>query len=187
MIIDDIAFRGLLTKGERILYVAHVHPFIIYPTLFKVFLFGILLPLGGYFLFPPFYPIWIGWGGLGALLFLYRVTQWYLDAWIITNTGIIDQQWNSFFDKSSTRIDYSYIEGVTNEIKGFWGTILRYGQIQIEHMSGQPVILRNVASPRKVEREIFKHQQNYLDKQNFEDHSKLRDLLTDLVRKSTKS
>ena len=184
MIIDDIAFRGLLNKGEKIQYVAHVHPFAIYASLFKVMIFGMIAPLGGYFLFPPFYIIWLGWGGMGALLFMYRLIQWYLDAWIVTNMGVIDQEWNSFFDKGTTRIDYSHIEGISNEVKGFWGTVLRFGNVQIEHMSGQPVDLKKVSTPRKLERHIVKHQQDFLQKQNFADHSKLRDLLTGLVRSS---
>ncbi len=186
MIIDEIAFRGLLNKGEKILYVAHVHPFTIYPALFKVLLFGILMPLGGYFLFPPFDPVWIAWGVLGILLFKYRVMQWYLDAWIVTNMGVIDQEWNTMFDKATTRIDYTHIEGISNEIKGFWGTVLRYGQLQIEHMSGQPVVIKDVASPRKLEKTIVRTQQDFLKQQTFKDHSKLRDLLTDLVRTSSK-
>jgi hypothetical protein len=143
-----------------------------------------LAPTGGYLLFPPFYPIWLGWGGLGALLFAYRVIQWYLDAWVITNTGVIDQDWKSFFDKTTTRIEYGFIEGTSNEIKGFWGTVLRFGNVQLEHMSGDPVSLKNVASPRKLERAITSHQEKYSNKQNFSDHNKLRDLLTGLVRSS---
>lgn len=182
MIIDDIAFRRLLNKGEHIKYVAHVHPFTIYPQLFKIFIFGVVAPLGGYLLFPPFLAVWAGWGGIGILLFAYRLLQWYLDAWIVTNTSIIDHEWRSFFDQNTTRVDYGYIEGVTNEIKGFWGTVLRYGNVQIEHMSGQPVSLKNVASPRTLERQISKHQNAYLNDQNFADQAKLKDLLTNLIR-----
>ena len=186
MIIDEIAFRSLLNKGENIEYVGHVHPFTIYPKLFKIFIFGILLPVGGYFLFPPFLAVWAGWLGLGTILFGYRIVQWYMDAWVVTNFGVIDQQWNSFFNKSTTRIEFGNIEGISHEVKGFWGTILRFGFIQIEHMSGEPIVLSNVASPRKIERQIVKCQQNYVQKQTMEDHSKLKDLLTGLVRSANK-
>jgi len=120
------------------------------------------------------------------MLFGYRVTQWYLDAWVVTNYAVIDQDWNSFFDKSTTRIEFGNIEGMTNEVKGFWGTILRYGNIQIEHMSGEPVMLSNVATPRKLEKHIVKHQQEFMERRNFEDHSKLQDLLTGLLRSTHK-
>jgi hypothetical protein len=187
MILDDIAFRGLLNKGEHVQYVAHVHPFTIYPRLFRVLLFGILCPALGYYLFPPFLWIFLAWALCGTLLFVYRVAQWYLDAWIITNFAVIDQEWNSFFDRATVRIEYGNIEGISNEVKGFWGTVMRYGNIQIEHMSGEPVVLANVSAPRKVERFIISQQQNYVRKQNFEDHGKLKDLLTNLLRSGSKN
>lgn len=187
MIFADICFRSLLDKGERIVTVAHVHPFKIYPKLFSVLFFGVMIPLGAYFLFPPFWTIWAGWVGVGILLFAYRILQWYLDAWIVTNFAVIKQEWRSFFDKQANRIEYGNIEGMTFEIKGFWGTVLRFGNIQIDHMSGNQLILLNVASPRRIERIIMEHQQNYLERQNFDDHSKLKELLTKLLRNTNKS
>ena len=187
MIIDKILFRSLLDKGEKILMVAHVHPFLVYGHLFKVLFIGLLLPGGAYYLFPPLWPIWLTWSALGILLFSYRLLQWYLDAWIVTNLGVIDHEWNSFFDQNTNRIEYGNIDGITNEIKGFWGTVFRFGNIQITHISGNPLILQNVASPRKVERFVLEHQQKFVKEQSFDDHSKLKDLLTKLLRDSHKS
>ena len=187
MIIDKILFRNLLDKGEKILMVAHVHPFIVYGTLFKVAFLGLLIPALGYFLFPPLWPIWISWVGFGVLLFGYRILQWYLDAWIITNLAVIDHEWNSFVDQTTNRIEYGNIDAISNEIKGFWGTFLRFGNIQITHVSGSPLVLNNVTSPRRVERFILEHQQKYVKDKSFDDHSKLKELLTKLLRDSHKS
>lgn len=187
MIIDEICFRSLLDKGEKIVMVAHVHPFKIYPQLLTVLFFGVLVPAGAYFLFPPFFMVWGVWAILGALLFAYRIMQWYLDAWVVTNLAVIKQTWNSIFDKSTNRIEYGNIEGMTYEIRGFWGTILRFGNIQVDHMSGNQLMLENVASPRKVERIIMEHQQNFLEAQNYDDHTKLKELLTKLLRSTHKS
>lgn len=188
MILDDIAFRSLLNKGEEIQYVGHIHPFLIYPQLFKIFIFGLLAPAFAYFFFPlyPFSVVWMAWGGLGALLFAYRLLQWYMDAWLVTNLGVINHKWNSFFDQATTRIEYGNIEGISHEIKGFWGTILRYGNIQIEHQSGAPITISGVSSPRKIERHIVAHQTQFLRRQNFEDHGKLRDMLVNLLRTGSK-
>ena len=187
MFLDEIAFRHLLGKGEEIKYVAHVHAFAVYPKLFKVLLFGIALPVGGIYLMPPFAPVFLVWIALGALLFVYRVTQWYLDAWVVTNHGVIDQEWKSYFDKSTTRIDHRNIEGITTEKKGFWSNIMGYGNIQVEHVSGQPVVLNKVSNPRRLERNILLHQETYVRKQNFEDKDKLQDLLTNLLRDAMKN
>jgi hypothetical protein len=186
MIIDSIVFRGLLSKGEEIRYVAHIHPFTIYAKLFKILGAGLLIPAGGHYLFPPFWPLWAVWAAMGILLFKYRVIQWYMDAWIVTNYAVIDQEWQSFFNKSTTRIEYGNVEGITRETKGFWQTILQYGNVQMEHVSGQPVVLNNVSRPKKLEREIISLQQSFMKKQTVEDHGKLKDLLTSLLRSSAK-
>ncbi|MFA4814568.1 MAG: hypothetical protein WC924_00675 [Candidatus Gracilibacteria bacterium] len=187
MIIGKIIFRSLLDKGEKILMVAHVHPFLVYPRLLKVMLFGLLIPAGAYFLFPPLLPIWLGWGILGVLLFSYRFIQWYLDAWIITDSSVIDYEWKSPFEQATNRIEYGNIDGISNEIRGFWGTMLRFGNIQITHVNGKPLILVNVAAPRKVERFIMEHQQNFMHNQGFEDHAKLKDMIAKLLRSNNKS
>ncbi len=182
MILDDIAFRNILGKGEVIHYVAHKHAFVVYPRLFTLLLIGAGVPGILYFIFPPFYPIWIPWVCVGIFVFIYNIIQWYLDAWIITNYAVIDQDWKSYFDKSTTRIEYQSIEGVSTTIKGFWGTILGYGDIHIEHMSAEPVTLHDVSRPRKVERVLIQHQQDFLKRQNFQDQEKLKHLLTNLLR-----
>ena len=186
MIIDRILFRNLLDEGEKIMLVAHVHPWIVYPQLVKVMFFGIILPAGAYFLLPPLWTIWAVWAGLGLLLMVYRFIQWYMDAWIVTNTSVIDHQWNSPFDQSTNRIEFGNIDGITNEIRGFWGTILRYGNIQITHVAGTPLVLENVSSPRKVERFIMEHQQIFVKQQSFDDQAKLKELLTKLLRSAGK-
>lgn len=187
MILDKIFFNHLLDKGEKILRVAHVHPFIIYSQLARILFFGLLIPAVAYYLFPPLFVIWFTWVGLGLLLLIYRFMQWYLDAWVITNLSVIDHEWNSPFDTSTNRIEYGNIDGITNEIRGFWGTMLRFGNIQITHVSGSPLILENVANPRKIERFILEHQQKFAREQNFDDHAKLKDLLTKLLRENRKS
>ena len=187
MILDDIAYRSLLSKGEQIKYVAHVHPFIMYPKWFKTMLLGIALPALFLYLMPPWVTIWLGWGALGVLVFMYQIMQWYLDAWVVTYHALIDQVWHSYFNKLTTRIEFGNVEGITTEIKGFWGAILRYGTLKIEHNSGTTIIIHNVANPKRVEAKIIQHQLEFNRRQNFEDHGKLRDLLTTMVRSYTKN
>ncbi len=165
---------------------ARKHPFVIYPTLFKALLLGVAFPLAGYWLFPPFYPVFLAWGAMGILLFSYRILQWFMDAWIVTNFAMIDQEWNSFFNKSTTRIEFGNIEGISTETKGFWGAIFGYGHVQVEHTSGTPVTIDDVSRPRLLERTLVKHQQAFMRQQNFSDQNKLKDLLTALLRSTTK-
>ena len=183
MIFAHIAFRGCLNRGETIRFVAHVHPFITYAEFFELIFLGIILPLGFNLIMPPFQVVWMGWIICGLIALIYEIFNWYLDAWIITNMGIIDYQWDGFFKKSSTRIEYNTIEGVTYNIQGFWATIMNYGDIMIERMgSGTVVTLKNVTAPKSVEREVLKNQKEFLQNKNMKDQTVLRDLLVSMVQ-----
>lgn len=186
MFIDRIFFRNLLDEGEKIIYVAHVHPFIIYSSLFKEVLFGLLFPLGGWLLFPPLWGIWAAWGAMGLIVLLYQIFSWYMDAWIVTNTAVINQEWNSPFDNSAVRVEYGTIDTITSETKGFWGLLFRFGNLRIDNVSTSPVILKNVALPKKVERIIMEHQTKYARNKTMQDHGQLKELLTTLLRSSQK-
>lgn len=186
MFIDRLAFRNLLDEGEHIIYVAHVHPFIIYSSLFRELFFGILLPLGGWLLFPPLWGMWLTWGTVGVIVFLYQIFSWYMDAWIVTDTSVINQEWNSPFDNSAVRIEYGTIETITSETKGFWGMLFRFGNLRIDNVSSSPVVLQNVALPKKVERIIMEHQSQWVHNKTISDHGQLKELLTTLLRSSQK-
>jgi len=181
----NIFFRSYLNQGEKIYFVAHTHPFINYASFFKALVLGIVLPLGFNLIMPPFFVIWMGWLAVGILLFLYELLDWYMDAWIITNLGIIDLQWDGFFNKSSTRIEYHTIEGVTYQIQGFWGTIMNYGDIMIERLgTGTVVTLGDVSFPKTVEREVLKYQEKFVKAKNYKDQTALKDLLVQMVQEN---
>lgn len=185
-VLDKILFRKLLDEGEKIVYVAHVHPFIVYPVLFKATFFGLLMPIIGYILFPLMPEVWSAWAILGGMVFFYRLIQWYMDAWVITTNSVINQEWHSPFHQSTNRIEYGNIEAITNEIKGFWATIFRFGNIQIDYVSSNPIVLENVAAPKKVGRIIMEHQAQFVEHQTYDDHAKLKELLTTLLRSNIK-
>lgn len=186
MIIDKFLFRNLLDDGEKIVYVAHIHPFIVYPVLFKALFFGLMIPAIGYWLFPLMPEVWSAWAILGSMIFAYRLIQWYMDAWVITNMSVINFSWNSPFSHSTNRIEFGTIETTTSEIHGFWGTILRFGNLQIDNVSSSPVTLKNVTRPQKVERIIMENQSKYVHSQALRDHGQLKELLTTLLRSANK-
>ncbi len=186
MMIDRFLFKSLLDQGEKIVYVAHVHPFVAYPILFRSFFFGILMPALGYWLFPLMPEVWLIWAGVGASVLLYRLAQWYMDAWIITNMSVINFEWNSPFSQSTNRIEFGTIETTTSEIHGFWGTIFRFGSIKIDNTSSAPATLKNVSRPQKVERIIMENQAKHIRHQTMQDHGQLKELLTSLLRSNRK-
>ncbi len=171
-----------MEEDEKIIYVAHRHWFIYFKASFKAYILGIAAPLLFYYLFPGLYFVSLAWGAIGFLAVLYHLIDWYFDAWILTNTGIIDIEKNGIFDKSSTRIEYHMIEGISYNINGFWPIILNFGQIIIDKIGmNTQVILEDAANPKKLERRILKAQEKYVSERSVRDHSALKDMLSEMI------
>jgi len=108
--------------------------------------------------------------------------DYYLDALLITDRAVIDVEWHGWFHRESTRIDYSSIEGVSYEVKGILGTILRYGTITIERIgSGSEIEIENVKRPKEVESAILVCQAESLRAKNLKDSDAIKDILAEIV------
>ena len=133
----------------------------------------------------PTRPILILSGVAGIVFFVWWLRNffdYFLDAWIITNEGIIDVAWHGWFHRESARILYSDIQGVSYEIKGVIGTLLQVGMISVEKIStGDSVSLESVKRPKKIESLLLSHQEKYLHKKNLKDSKQVQELLATLV------
>lgn len=120
---------------------------------------------------------------LGSLVWLLRsFFDYYLDAWIITSQGIIDLEWHGWFKRHSARVLYSDIQGVSYEIEGVVGTLLRYGEVSVEKIStGSVISLSHVSQPRSVESLILKNMEGYLHSKNLKDARHVKELLSQFV------
>lgn len=108
--------------------------------------------------------------------------DYYLDAWLVTDQGIIDIAWHGWFHRQSTRTLYSDLQGVSYEIVGVLATILRYGTISIEKIStGAAISLEYVHNPKRVESLVVKSQEAYLHSKNMKDAKQIQNLLATLV------
>jgi len=185
MIIPNLLFHGHLDTDENITFVAHKHIFTAVKPITKTIFLGFLLP--GLFLiltpFPPFSYVSYVWLGLGTIKLIYNLADWYFDAWLITSMSMIDVQWDGFFSRSSTRIEYHAIKGVSYKINGFFGTVFNYGDIYIEvYAANTMFVLQNAAFPRRIERAVLDAQAKFIEKKSFEDHETLEELLTTMIQ-----
>lgn len=129
------------------------------------------------------------WLTISAVLSIVFLVWWlrnffdyFLDAWAITDHGIIDVAWHGWFHRESARILYSDIQGVSYEIKGVTGTLLRYGTVSVEKIStGSAVSLEYVSRPKLVELLILKQMETYLHSKNMKDSKQVQELLANLV------
>lgn len=108
--------------------------------------------------------------------------DYFLDAWLITDRSVIDVAWHGWFHRQSTRIDYSAMEGVSYEIKGVLGTVLKYGTVSIEKVgTGSLVSMDHVKNPRDIESTILLCQEACLRSKNMKDSSAVQDLIAEIV------
>jgi len=184
MLVERFIFQKHLEKGENVLYAVHKHWVESLGPLTLIFFFGFLLPWVLYFvgfkatLFLGFVLIW---NLLAAVKIFYEFIDWYSDVWLFTNMSIIIVEWHGIFSNTSQRIGYEDTEGVAFVIKGFWGTVLRYGDVSLRVISGSHVDLKNAKSPKKVELALMKHQGNYLDSREMSHAGGLKELLSQMV------
>lgn len=122
------------------------------------------------------------WAIVSLVWLLRNFFDYYLDAWIISDQGIIDIAWHGWFHRESSRVLYSDIQGVSYEIQGVWGTLLRYGTISVEKIStGSAISMEQVYFPRGVEALILKNMEAYMHKKNLKDSKQVQELLSTLI------
>lgn len=122
------------------------------------------------------------WSVFGVVWLLRNFYDYYLDAWLITDQGVIDVAWHGWFHRQSSRVLFSDIQGVSYEIQGVLGTVLQFGAISVEKIStGSAITLDNVKRPRKVEKIILKQMETYLHSKNLTDSKHVQELLAQMV------
>ncbi len=183
LVLETRLFSGHLEDDETVSVVVHRHwimgvralaPPTISLLLALVFLSSARLPAVLYTV--------LTWALASLVWWARSFFDYYLDAWLITNMGVIDLEWHGVFHRQSSRVLYSDIEGVSYEVKGVAGTLLRYGDISVEKIStGTAISLTRVPHPRRVEAVILKNKEAYLHKKNMKDASHVQTLLATLV------
>ncbi len=176
-------FASYLDDGEKIVHIAHKHPLVLKIKGAKTSFFGIMLPTILYFfVFQDYLTVFLVWWGVGAIGMFYHFIDWYFDAWLLTNIGIVDVEQNGFFDMTSTRIEYHMIEGISYTINGFWRTVFNFGDITVDKLGAKTsVVLRDANNPKKLERLVMKFQEKYVFEKSVRDHSKLKDMLSEMI------
>jgi len=176
-------FKRHLDDDEEVIRIIHKHwftglKFLFFPV---VVFFGLIALLAIAFSIVLFYIIAIiavfvlVWG-------LRNFLDYYLDAWMITDTGIVDVEWHGWFHRQSSRVLYSDLQGVSYEINGIGETVLRYGTISVEKIStGTEISMEYVSRPREVEALILKCMEDYVYKKNLKDATAVQDILANVI------
>jgi len=185
VILDRILFDSHLQDDEKLVYVIHSHWFAAYKPVCKVGFFGMLVPVLFFAMFPTQISLWIfgAWFVLGFLRFIYEVMDWYFDALIVTNYGIIDLDWRGIFDKSSQRVDFDQLSGVAFDKVGFYSNILNFGSFTVQNYSGDNMTLPIAAAPQRAEKEVMDAKDRYSHERGLEDEKVLKEILSGMVQR----
>jgi len=190
MIVNRILFGKHLEEGEEILYAVHRHWIDMMKPGFEIGFFGFVIPWSLYaigFNTPFFFWIAVSWSILAYLRFLAVLLDWFCDTWLITNMSIITVQWNGIFSNLSSRVGYEDIEGATYEIRGFFPTIFRYGDMALRCMSGTILKLPRVSNPKKAELAVARFREQFITQRNMKDTDSLKVLLSNMVARQARS
>ena len=163
-------FTRHVEDDEEIIMVVHKH----WLLGFKYLLWPIVTMLGswGFLYLAP----------LTAIFYAVSLLSVAVLAWIITENSIIDVEWHGWFHRQSTRVLFSDVQGVSYEIQGIFGTMLKFGTIGIEKIStGSVLSLDSVKNPRSVEASILNAMEEYLHSKNLTDAKRVQELLSQIV------
>lgn len=134
-------------------------------------LVAVLIGSAFFFMFWLFAHDW--WGqtlfgldlGVGFLLLLRTMFLWQKNQLLVTTHRVIDVDQRGFFDKTVSEIPYDQIEDVFGKIKGVFGTIFRYGEINIQTGAGKvQICLQKIKQPVALQQQINELRERYVSR-----------------------
>lgn len=161
-----------LKESERILNQIHR-----YGLTFSHWWFLIIILFG----VPFFFMFWLfqhDWWGqmlfiipvvLGLLVSVRTIFLWQKNKTIITTHRVIDIDRRGFFEEAVSEIPYDQIEDVSGRIKGIFGMIFNYGNVEIETASSKTnIILEKIKQPVHLQQQINELRERYLSRHSHE-------------------
>ncbi len=176
-------FNRHLDEDEEVLIVVHKHWLIGIKYLWLSTTMFFLVSSVLFFVRTQYVVYGVALGAVGiGIWWIRNFMDYYLDAWIVTNTGVIDLEWHGWFHRTSSRVLYSDIQGIGYEMKGITGTIFGYGSMSLEKIStGSSITMQYVYKPRRVETIILSAMEAYMLQKNLKDAKTVQNILAEFV------
>lgn len=166
-------FNGITGK-EKIIKVIHRHWFDIFQQFFIIILIVCAL-IGGFLISPSlfsdlrsveYYSLLIFLESTFALLiWVYAFLIWvdyYFDVWIVTSERVVNIEQKGLFLRQLSELKYNKIQDVTVDVKGFFPTILNYGDVQIQTAGEESKFLfRQIPDPYGIKNIIMDLQKQH--------------------------
>ena len=101
------------------------------------------------------------WTLILASAFFHRLTDYYLDIWIITNERIIAIDQHGLFYRSIASVRLNRIQNLDIEIDGFIATMLDFGTIRVESAAhDMDFVIYGIPRPREMKALILQEAPN---------------------------
>jgi len=171
---------SLFFENEKVLIEAKRHPFYFYAQISFVLLLAIL-PLIFYSFFHQLSSEITSLNLMAFLFFLYFLflvfiwiyifvtwTDYFVDAWIITNHRVIDYELKGLFNQDIASVNFENIQDVKVIISGFIQHWIKAGDIHIQTAgSTKEFVIIGIREPDKIKEKIFEaineHKKNKID------------------------
>ncbi len=90
------------------------------------------------------------------LFIVFSFVDYYLDVWIITNERIINIEQHGLFRRTLSQQKLFRVQDVTAEHKGFFSTVLNYGDVFIQTAGEKErFVFKQVPSPTMITKKII--------------------------------
>jgi len=184
--LDKTFFAGHLDADEAIVIVVHKHWLMGIKSLWFSTLVFLLVASILYFVRTKAILYGVALAELGVGIWWARnFLDYFLDTWIVTDTGIIDLEWHGWFHRTASRVLYSDVQGVSYEVKGIVGTLFNFGEMTLEKIStGAKMSMPYVKRPKRVTSIILKCMETYLHSKNLKDAKTVQNILAEFVASS---
>ena len=132
---DNLFFRTYIGSDNDIKKVFHRHVFIILEDIILWVFFALCIPMFLYSqdifslqssipsIYVSLYMLFI------YAILIYKLFDWYVDVWIMTESTIIDMRWR-WFSANILYIPYDKIEGIQVRTRSWWAALLGMSDVE---------------------------------------------------------
>ena len=154
----------ILRQNENLVKMVRKHVIFLLPVFFGWPWIIVVLILVRYLAHFDFFGYWPFVLILAVLLILlvimYRLFIWRMDALIITDQRVVENEQRGFFSKTVTELLYRDILEISYTKEGVASSIYNYGDIKIRTASENEIVFEKVPDPAGVVEVINRNRQN---------------------------
>lgn len=188
---DNLFFRTYIGSDNDIKKVFHRHVFVILEDIILWVFFALCIPMFLYSqdifllqssiprLYVSFYMLFI------YTILIYKLFDWYVDVWIMTESTIIDMRWR-WFSANILYIPYDKIEGIQVRTRSWWAALLGMSDVVVKLPGGEEFTLYSARTPTSIIeylQEVAKWKNgHHMEEADREPFDILVDTLSDVVK-----